>query len=174
MTKTQITIGCALWCSLIGIVLALPYLSYDSKREVKAEFLDKAGSDTAYVFFGFTDCADVCPTTLAILRNIMSETNNIDPLPQVAFVDINLHSDAQMAKQYATQFHPNFIGYLPTESELKSLISDFGLNLIQKGKTIKHAGQTYLLKRKNSKWWRVKTFNPQSVSEPSLIQAMLN
>jgi cytochrome oxidase Cu insertion factor (SCO1/SenC/PrrC family) len=173
MTKKQIVIGTVLWCSLISIVLAIPYLPYDSKREVRVEFLDETGSDTAYVFFGFTSCADVCPTTLGILRNILSQQDSFDVLPQVAFVDIDLQSTADMAKNYATQFHPNFIGHFPEGAELSSLIADFGLNIKQNNGAISHAGQTYLLQRENNKWWRVKTFNPQSISEPILRQAII-
>jgi cytochrome oxidase Cu insertion factor (SCO1/SenC/PrrC family) len=172
MTRKQILIGAALWLGLITFVLAIPYLPYDSKRQVRALFLDDSAGEHAYVFFGFSACADVCPTSLALLRNIMQQAKESNVVPQVVFVDIDLNSNATLAENYAEQFHPNFVGFYPNQSQRTQLIADFGLNIRQKNANIQHSGRTFLLRKEAGKWWIIKTFNPQSVSEPLLLNSL--
>lgn len=172
MTHKQILIGAVLWLVLIFFVLAIPYLPYDSKRQVSVSFLDDSAGDQAYVFFGFAGCADVCPTSLAILRNIMQQSKETGTVPQVAFVDIDKNSNASLAESYAGQFHPNFIGFYPDHQQRKQLVADFGLNIKQKDSNIQHSGRTFLLRKEAGKWWIIKTFNPQSISEPLLLNSL--
>lgn len=173
MTKQQTTVAISLWCVLIAFVLAIPYIPYNSERQVNATFLDDAHSDQAYVFFGFSACADVCPTSLALLRNIMQEAKQSNKLPQVAFIDIDLNSNSLLASRYARQFHPDFIGFFPSAEQRQQLIADFGLNLKQRDNDIQHSGRTFLLRREGSQWWLVKTFNPQAVSSSSLLNSLI-
>lgn len=63
------------------------------------------------LFFGFTQCPDVCPTALAgavdTLRLLGDDGNRI----QVLFVSLDPERDtAEMLQAYATTFHPSFLG----------------------------------------------------------------
>lgn len=65
------------------------------------------------MFFGFTNCPMLCPTTMAQLGNAYQQwqANKVNPLPQVVFVSVDPERDtAQKVKTFATTFNPNFIG----------------------------------------------------------------
>ena len=71
------------------------------------------------LFFGYTFCPDICPTTLAQLRQIKSElpADAIDKL-QIILVSVDPHRDTpQQLKQYLGYFDPQFIGLTPTSVE---------------------------------------------------------
>jgi len=67
------------------------------------------------LFFGYTFCPDVCPTTLAQLRQIKSELppEAVDKL-QIVLVSIDPNRDTpQQLKQYLSYFDPQFVGLAP-------------------------------------------------------------
>lgn len=65
------------------------------------------------VFFGFTHCPDVCPTTLAFLSRFMEQ---LDGLPeqadtQVVMVTVDpARDDVEQLARYVPYFNPDFIG----------------------------------------------------------------
>lgn len=65
------------------------------------------------IFFGFTNCPALCPTTMAQLTAAYQQlqANNFSPMPQVVFVSVDPQRDT-LAKvtTFATTFNPNFIG----------------------------------------------------------------
>jgi protein SCO1/2 len=66
------------------------------------------------VFFGFTRCAMVCPTTMSALTTMMKilETKlDKAQLPQVVFITVDPDRDTiEGLDRYVTSFNPNFIG----------------------------------------------------------------
>ncbi|SEM64398.1 protein SCO1/2 [Pseudomonas sp. ok272] len=71
------------------------------------------------LFFGYTFCPDICPTTLAQLRQIKSElpADAVDKL-QIILVSVDPHRDTpQQLKQYLGYFDPQFIGLTPASVE---------------------------------------------------------
>ena len=65
------------------------------------------------LFFGFTNCPALCPTTMAQLNNayVMLQSKKFDPMPQVLFVSVDPDRDnADKVKVFATTFNKNFIG----------------------------------------------------------------
>lgn len=71
------------------------------------------------LFFGYTFCPDICPTTLAQLRQIKSElpADAGDKL-QIILVSVDPHRDTpQQLKQYLGYFDPQFIGLAPKSVE---------------------------------------------------------
>ena len=71
------------------------------------------------VFFGFTYCPDVCPTTLAILSAALDEigpaAENIVPV----LITVDPARDTPEAlKLYLSSFGPNFVGLTGTEEEI--------------------------------------------------------
>lgn len=63
------------------------------------------------IFFGFTQCPDVCPTTLAEMGKVMKELGSDADKVQVLFVSVDPERDtAELLKQYVTAFHPSFLG----------------------------------------------------------------
>jgi protein SCO1/2 len=65
------------------------------------------------MFFGFTNCPMLCPTTMAQLSNAYQQlqTKNFSPLPQVVFVSVDPERDSlDKVHTFATTFNPTFIG----------------------------------------------------------------
>lgn len=66
------------------------------------------------MFFGFTNCGMVCPTTMAALNDMYKQLEKDLPanqLPQVVMVSVDPDRDSlARMKSYVTSFNPNFIG----------------------------------------------------------------
>ncbi|WP_125779214.1 SCO family protein [Pseudoalteromonas rubra] len=151
-----------LLCLLLGIIFGLPFVPLESNRTVEAPFLERSGSDKAVVFFGFSHCGGVCPTTLLILKSLLDNTTRQSQWPQVVFVDIDENSSTQQAQAHARSYHNAFSGVHAKAESLAQLSRDFGLNIQQDGEQIKHQGRTYLLARSQQQWRIVKAYNPET------------
>ena len=78
------------------------------------------------VFFGFTQCADVCPTTLAELAQVKQalgpDGNRIQPI----FITVDPERDTpEVLKAYVTSFDPSFIALRGTLEETTALAKEF-------------------------------------------------
>jgi protein SCO1/2 len=63
------------------------------------------------LFFGYTQCPDVCPTTLAELAEVMRQLGPDAARVQVLFATIDPGRDtAQLLAQYVPAFNPTFLG----------------------------------------------------------------
>lgn len=63
------------------------------------------------VFFGYTQCPDVCPTTLLEMREVRKRLGDEGSQVQVLFVTLDPERDsAQLLSDYVTAFDPSFIG----------------------------------------------------------------
>jgi protein SCO1 len=72
-----------------------------------ADFKGKA----VVIFFGYTQCPDVCPTTLAALAEAMKRLGSEADRVQVLFVTIDPERDTpQLLAQYVPAFDPRFLG----------------------------------------------------------------
>jgi len=82
------------------------------------------------VFPGFTYCPDVCPTTLALLKQVKAGLGPDHPV-RVVFLSVDPERDTpQRLKTYLGQFDPSFIGVTAFEPQLaeitKALIIVYG------------------------------------------------
>lgn len=64
------------------------------------------------IFFGYTNCPDVCPTTLAEMKSVLDKLGPADAKRvQVLFVTIDPERDTQaLLAQYVPAFDPSFVG----------------------------------------------------------------
>lgn len=78
------------------------------------------------VFFGYTHCPDVCPTTLS---DFAAALNQIGPLAgqvQVIFVTVDPQRDTpELLKYFVPAFHPSFLGMYTDAESLKRLAKEF-------------------------------------------------
>jgi protein SCO1/2 len=81
------------------------------------------------LFFGYTSCPDVCPTTLAELKQALEELGEDRAKQvQVLFVTVDPARDSpERVQAYVNQFNPNFIGLSGTESELLQVWHNYGV-----------------------------------------------
>lgn len=77
------------------------------------------------LFFGFTNCPKVCPTTMAELNGMMHDLStkiSADHLPQVVMVTVDPSRDtAERMKNYVTSFNPGFVGLRADEKSTADL-----------------------------------------------------
>ena len=87
-----------------------------------ADFRGKA----VLVFFGYTQCPDVCPTTLASMRDALGLMGEDASRVQVVFITLDPARDsAELLAQYVPAFHPGFLGLRGDEAGTAKLAKDF-------------------------------------------------
>ncbi|PKN94045.1 MAG: SCO family protein [Chloroflexi bacterium HGW-Chloroflexi-6] len=80
------------------------------------------------LYFGYTSCPDVCPTTLATLREALSRLGDKADGFQVIFVSVDWGRDTpQYASVYASRFDPTFLGLAGSEAEIDEVTRQFGI-----------------------------------------------
>ncbi len=80
------------------------------------------------LYFGYTTCPDVCPTTLADLRMAMQELGSNQDKVQVLFVTVDPERDtAERLAAYLKYFDPGFIGLTGSVPDIEAIASRFGV-----------------------------------------------
>jgi protein SCO1/2 len=80
------------------------------------------------VFFGFTHCSNVCPTTLGMISKAYDELHTSIPNLQVVLISLDPERDSPEALNAYTQtFHKDFIGVSGKMVELRKLQSQLGI-----------------------------------------------
>jgi len=82
------------------------------------------------VFFGFTRCGFVCPTTMAELGKMyrLLEDKHVSPLPQVVMISIDpARDDLTVLRKYVTTFHPKFYGARGSEEMTQAMTKALGI-----------------------------------------------
>ncbi len=97
------------------------------------------------VFFGFTHCPDICPTTLLRLSKAVSAlTPDQQKQIRVLFISIDPERDTpEAAAQYAAGFHSGFTGLSGTRAEIDRVKTAFGAMSTNEGGEISHTSSIY-------------------------------
>jgi protein SCO1/2 len=79
------------------------------------------------MFFGFTQCPDVCPTTLTEMDDALKLLGPKADKVQVLFVTVDPERDtAGLLSQYVPAFNPRFAGLIPADqAALEKVTKDF-------------------------------------------------
>ena len=78
------------------------------------------------VFFGFTQCPDVCPTSMAELAEVKRLLGADGDKLQAIFITLDPERDApEMLKAYMGNFDPGFLALRPTPEQLPQVAKDF-------------------------------------------------
>ena len=78
------------------------------------------------LFFGYTQCPDVCPTTMAELAEVKKALGKDGDKLQVLFVTVGPERDTpQVLKGYMTNFDPSFLALRPTPDKLAEVAKDY-------------------------------------------------
>jgi protein SCO1/2 len=110
---------------------------YPQPRELTGfTLVDGAGDDYGIerwhgqwrlVFFGFTNCPDICPSTLAMLRGVVRALP-ADRRPKVTFVSVDPERDKPEAiGEYARYFDPEFEAVTGDHQQLTALTRQMGV-----------------------------------------------
>jgi protein SCO1 len=126
---------------------ALSLTDHDGKPRTLADFQGKV----VVVFFGFTQCPDACPTTLAEMAKVMKDLGADAGRVQVLLVSVDPERDTrELLKQYVTAFHPSFIGLSGDAEATARAAKEFKVYAQKKplekgGYTVDHSAGTFIL-----------------------------
>jgi len=107
------------------------------------------------MYFGFTSCPDVCPTTLTIIASALrqltpEELESVQPV----FISIDPERDqGETLDAYATYFHPSFIGITGTPDEVQKVANQYGGFFIKVESDsaleylVEHTSKTYIISK---------------------------
>lgn len=104
------------------------------------------------LFFGYTNCPDVCPTTLADFARVKQTLG--DAASRVRFVFISVDPDRdtpQIAADYARKFDPGFVGVSADPMTTASILQAYGIAATPEAASdhavhlVSHSSQVHLL-----------------------------
>jgi protein SCO1/2 len=98
------------------------------------------------VFFGYTHCPDVCPTTLGTLNGVAKrleqQPNGLNDT-QFVFVSVDPKRDSpQHLKDYLAYFHPAYRGATGERAQIDAVVKQFGAVYMFEGDT---SGDSYVV-----------------------------
>jgi protein SCO1/2 len=104
------------------------------------------------LFFGYTQCPDVCPTNMATMAEVMKLLGDEAKRVQVLFVTVDPERDTrELLAEYVPAFHPDFLGLRGDEAATRAAAQEFKI-FYQKvpgqtagSYTMDHSAGTYLL-----------------------------
>jgi len=123
------------------------------------------------VFFGFTHCPDVCPTTLVEMAQVMKELGADADKLQVLFVTVDPERDTQkLLAQYVPSFHPGFIGLYGDFDATARAAKEFKIYYNQQpakggSYSVDHSAGTFILDREG----RLRLFAPYGAGAPAML-----
>ena len=121
---------------------------HDGKPRTLADFRGKL----VVLFFGYTYCPDVCPTTLVDMAAAMKSLGNDAGRVQVLFVTLDPERDTrEVLAQYVAAFDPRFLGLYGDAAATQRAAKEFKIFYEKRSGstpsayTVDHSGQSYVL-----------------------------
>lgn len=105
------------------------------------------------LYFGYTYCPDVCPTSLALIAQALSALDAAElQHVQAFFISLDPQRDTTTRLQeYAPFFHPELVGLSGTPKQIATVAAQYGASYqLQKANadgqyTVDHSSQTYVI-----------------------------
>jgi protein SCO1/2 len=105
------------------------------------------------LFFGYTHCPDVCPTTLAEFRRVKAELGEDADAVTFLFISVDAPRDnPDVIGTYVSRFDPEFVGMSANDETLTQIGPEFGLyydRLTDEGRgenyLVDHTGRSFLI-----------------------------
>jgi protein SCO1 len=105
------------------------------------------------VFFGFTQCPDICPTTLATLAQVRAQLADLPEVarPRVLFVSVDPERDPpERLAAYVRFFDPSFLGATGSAEATAAAAAAFGVpyarvEMPEGGYTMDHGSGLFLV-----------------------------
>lgn len=105
------------------------------------------------LFFGFTHCPDICPTTLLQMSSLLQKLGADADRLAILFVTVDPERDtAEALKSYLTSFDPRIIALTGTPAQIKSVAAAWKavydrIDEDNNNYTIAHSAHVYLMDR---------------------------
>jgi len=111
---------------------ALPVVSFTSDKDEAFSTADLNGQFTL-LFFGFTNCPDICPLSLAVLAQAKQQLEAANrTAPRIVLVSVDPARDTpSVLRQYLERFDPQFMGLTASEAALAPLLDALGVSVMK-------------------------------------------
>ena len=105
---------------------ALPGGHFVLRKQDGTVFDSKISNKLMLIYFGFTYCPDVCPTTLIKMADVIDslgeESDNVNSI----FISIDPERDKEeVIKDYVSAFHDEIIGLTGSEEQISNVAKDW-------------------------------------------------
>jgi len=128
------------------------------------------------IYFGYTSCPDVCPSTLTVIKQAVQKLDPKNELIQVLFISVDPERDSlEKMKTYLEFFNPGFVGLHAPFEEVQQVAKKFGsffmkdeVNKSAIGYLVTHTGYVYLMDRKA----RIRKMFSSKVDTPEMIETV--
>jgi len=121
---------------------------HDGRPRTLADFRGKA----VVLFFGYTHCPDICPTTLVDVAGALKTLGNESAQVQVLFVTLDPERDTpEVLSKYVPAFNPGFLGLSGDEAATQRAAKEFKIFYEKRpgsapgAYTVDHSGQSYVI-----------------------------
>jgi protein SCO1/2 len=118
----------------------------------RARHLEEFRGKAVVLFFGFTHCPDVCPTTLAETAQVLKALGPDAEKVQVLFVTVDPERDTRdVLAKYVTAFDPRFLGLYGDTEATRRTAKEFKIYFEKRAGstpgsyTMDHSAQTYVI-----------------------------
>jgi len=119
---TPATSGASQWHGVVPLVLQRrPDFQLTDTGNRPYDFAGKTRGRATLLFFGYTNCPDECPTTMADIALALRASNAATKrLVTVVFVTTDpARDDAKRIRQWLDRFDPSFVGLRGTPAEIE-------------------------------------------------------
>ena len=98
-------------------------------KDQNNQIFDSAASQKLMlIYFGFTYCPDVCPTTLIKVSDIIDRLKEDSKEINSIFITVDPERDTpEILSDYVSAFHQDIIGLTGTKSEIEKVTEDWGV-----------------------------------------------
>jgi len=125
--------------SLLGAVVDPPWPAVNIKltdSNGNPFALSNLRGKVVLLFFGYTNCPDTCPLTMAHLKQAYDKLGDKSRDVQVIMVTTDPARDTQQAlKDFVAKFDPTFLGLTGTPEELQKAWKGYGVTVLAGGET---------------------------------------
>ena len=146
---------------------SLALTDHTGKPRTLADFQGKV----VVIFFGYTQCPDVCPTTLSEMAKVVKDLGADGEKVQVLFVSVDPERDTrELLRQYVTAFNPSFLGMVGDTDATTRTAKEFKV-YVQKQPTrggnysVDHSAGTFIIDQQG----RLRLFAQYGVSTAALL-----
>ncbi len=128
------------------------------------------------IYFGFTHCPDICPTTLLVIKNALDNMGKDADIVQPILISLDPERDTpESMAQYVSNFHPRLVGLTGTPEQIKRVADAYKVYYSRveqpesaMGYLVDHSGFVFLM-GKNGEYI---THFPHTVAEQTLADTL--
>lgn len=151
-TPSKPAVAPVMKAGVLSPVMAAPELKLQG-TDGQAIDLERYKGKVVLLAFGFSNCGEVCPITLATLASARRKLGANAEHVQIVYVTVDPErDDAARMKKYLATFDPTFIGGVGTRAEIDAAQKNYGISSSKRvnpdgSYTIGHSSSIYMIDR---------------------------